>query len=120
MSGARPNRPQGSLDLGLTDGVWAMMEECWDTSDRRWSISRIVAYLEASITSTAKMFGPSGRIEPESSPTNPSQTESMVIQSIGWKKPLRRLSRLFRKSPIQRTIRRISMSSRLRKGRDNM
>jgi hypothetical protein len=54
MSGARPNRPQGSLDLGLTDSVWGMIQACWGNSDRRWTISRIVSSLESSITPTAK------------------------------------------------------------------
>jgi hypothetical protein len=54
MSGARPNRPQGSLDLGLTDSVWGMIQACWGSSDRRWTISRIVSSLESSITPTAK------------------------------------------------------------------
>jgi hypothetical protein len=116
MSGARPGRPQGSLDLGLTDGVWVMMQECWDSSDRRWSISRIVSYLESSIAPTAMLLvGSDARIGPESGPAITSQTESGVVQPGRWNKLLRRLDQLFRTSPIWKAI--PGTGSRLHKGR---
>jgi hypothetical protein len=76
MSGARPNRPCGGLGLGLTDGVWKMMQECWDSSDRRWTISCIVSYLESSVTPTAMAAGSDGRTEPESYPASAYEPES--------------------------------------------
>jgi len=30
LKGERPERPPNSLDLGLTDTVWGMVQACWD------------------------------------------------------------------------------------------
>lgn len=93
MSDARPDRPLGGLDLGLTDGVWAMMQECWDSGDRRWTISRIVSYLEPLIAPTMERVGESDeRTKPEPEVARPK----------GRKNLLRRVSELFRTSPTKR------------------
>jgi len=28
--GGRPDRPEQSVELGLTDSLWALLQECWD------------------------------------------------------------------------------------------
>jgi hypothetical protein len=89
MSGARPEKPLGSLDLGLTDGVWAMMQECWDNAGRRWTISRIVSYLE-SLIALATVRDERTEPEPE------------VARPKGRDKLLRRVHQLFRTSPTKR------------------
>ncbi|KAF9646439.1 kinase-like protein [Thelephora ganbajun] len=106
MSGARPNRPQSSLDLGLTDGIWRMVQECWSGSDHRWTISCIVSCLESSIAPTPKMVGSDERTElqrPVSSAlalrdgsAGASEPESEGIRPNRRKKLFRRLNQLFR------------------------
>lgn len=84
ISGARPDRPHGSLELGLTDNVWTMMQECWDSSDRRWTISRIVSCLDSPIAPTEEMLG--------------------FLRQKRRDRLLRRLNQLFHTSSIDRAI----------------
>ena len=112
ISGARPNRPQGSLDLGLTDGVWTLMQECWDTSDRRWTISRIVSYLESAIAPTAKEVVLGGL---ESRPTSASKARSGVAHPSRLGKLFHGLDQFFCVSSTQRKT--LKTGSWLRKAR---
>ena len=96
MSGARPNRPQRGLDLGLTDSVWSMMQECWGNVDRRWTISCVVLRLESLIASAAKMTGSDGRTEPASA----SEPESGIIHSSRRSKVFHKLIRFLHATPI--------------------
>jgi hypothetical protein len=107
VSGARPGRPRGSLGLGLTDGIWKMMQECWGSSDRRWTISCIVSHLELSIAPTVRAAGPDERAAarrpaftpvPRNVPSSASQPESetRVTRPNCGRNFLRKLDRLFR------------------------
>jgi hypothetical protein len=29
INGERPSRPEGSLELGLTDDIWELVQKCW-------------------------------------------------------------------------------------------
>ncbi|KAF9781204.1 kinase-like domain-containing protein [Thelephora terrestris] len=95
ISGARPDRPHVGPERGLTDGVWAMMQECWDSGDRRWTISSIVSHLEWSIASTGEMVGLD---EHESGCAGAS--EPGVARQRFRNKLLRGLKQLFCPSPI--------------------
>ena len=103
MSGARPDRPQGGLDLGLTDSVWGMIQAGWGSSDRRWTISRIVSSLEASITPTAKSDGRTGPQRPvlstvvlQGASASAPEPDSEAARPNRRKKVFRKLKRLFR------------------------
>ena len=53
------------------------MQECWGSSDRRWTISHIVSCLESSIAPTVKGVGSDDQIEP------PSQVSSALVPYDG-------------------------------------
>jgi len=107
MSGTRPDRPLDGLGLGLTDGIWRMMQECWGSSDRRWTISHIVSHLESSIAPTVKGVGLDEQIEPpgqlSSAPVphddtpSASEPESKAAQPGRRKNCFRRLGQWFRR-----------------------
>ena len=62
-AGGRPERPSDTLDLGLSDDVWSMMELCWHHQcDERPKIGKVLAHLE----SIVKDFVPVRYIRPMS------------------------------------------------------
>lgn len=47
-SGTRPDYPVEAVSLGLSDGVWSVMKECWAADPTmRPTISQAIASLEA-------------------------------------------------------------------------
>lgn len=82
------------------------MQECWGSSDRRWTISRIVSYLEALIAPTAlKVVGSDERTEgrnqfftlaPHSGSPSASEPGPEVTRPNYRKSIFRKLNRLFR------------------------
>ena len=107
VSGARPERPRGSLGLGLTDSIWKMMQECWGGSDRRWAISCIVSYLELSIAPTARTEWPDERAAARSPPftpvprsgpssASPPESEMGATRPNSGRNVFRKLDQLFR------------------------
>ena len=92
------------MGLGLTDGIWRMMQECWGGSDRRWTISRIVSCLESLVAPTVKMVGSDERagaqgqaftLVPHSGSPSGSGPELEVIRPNRRKNFFRKLNQLF-------------------------
>lgn len=51
LGGERPERPTGSLELGLTDDVWDMIRACWEKQpQRRPLISEVVKILVKAVS----------------------------------------------------------------------
>lgn len=51
MKGDRPPRPLESSRLGLSDGIWALMQKCWDQHfERRPSIEDVVRIMENEVS----------------------------------------------------------------------
>jgi hypothetical protein len=47
LNGERPARPEGTQTIGLTDGVWKMVEGCWGQYPRsRLRIFQVVSALQ--------------------------------------------------------------------------
>ena len=42
MDGKRPERPAGTIDLGLSDGVWELIEMCWRQEQETRPIAHFV------------------------------------------------------------------------------
>lgn len=103
MSGTRPKRPHGGLGLGLTDSIWKMMQECWGSSDRRWTISRIVSCLESLIAPTVKTVGSDERTEGR------NQAFTLILHngSSSTPKPGSEVARLSRRESVFRKMNRL-------------
>ena len=86
------------------------MQECWGSSDRRWTISRIVSYLESVVAPTVKVVGSDERTEgrnraftllPHGGSSSASEPGSEVTRPNLRKGIFRKLNQLFRICPTQ-------------------
>ena len=74
LEGAKPSKPENALELGLSDKVWKLLEDCWETQRvLRPSVEGVLDRIgrAASACSTLRPVQdvPYGYAEPDPDPT---------------------------------------------------
>ena len=62
LGGARPSKPTNALELGLSDKVWKLLEDCWQSERRLRPSARDVLGRVKSAASTCGMLPPVGSV----------------------------------------------------------
>ena len=76
LGGVRPPKPTNALDLGLSDKVWTLLEDCWQIErERRPPVQEVLVYVKSSALGCG-ILSPVGGVvqrheEPDSDSTMP-------------------------------------------------